>query len=158
MTEQLHFHFLLSCIGKGNGNPLHCFCLENPRDGRAWWAAVYGVAQSRTQLKGFSSSSSSTQSSSFQRSSHRMTILFLVHSSIHPSFCPTTHLSISLSYIQSVIHPVAMFSISRFIYAIKNQAATHPLTHLSIQPTACRIYARVCGYRNKYELLPPQPR
>ena len=47
-TEQLHFHFLLSCIGEGNGNPLQCSCLENPRDGEAWWAAVYGVAQSRT--------------------------------------------------------------------------------------------------------------
>ena len=50
-TERLHFHFSLSCIGEGNGNPLHCSCLENPRDGGAWWAAVYGVAQSRTRLK-----------------------------------------------------------------------------------------------------------
>ena len=46
MTERLHFHFSLSCIGEGNGNPLQCSCLENPRDGGAWWAAVYGVAQS----------------------------------------------------------------------------------------------------------------
>ena len=45
-TEWLHFHFSLSCIGEGNGNPLQCSCLENPRDGGAWWAAVYGVAQS----------------------------------------------------------------------------------------------------------------
>ena len=59
MTEWLHFHFSLSCIGGGNGNPLQCSCLENPRDGRAWWAAVYGVTQSRTQLKQLSSSSSS---------------------------------------------------------------------------------------------------
>ena len=51
MTEQLHFPFSLSRIGEGNGNPLQCSCLENPRDGGAWWAAVYGVAQSRTQLK-----------------------------------------------------------------------------------------------------------
>ena len=58
MTERLHFHFSLSCIGEGNGNPLQCSCLENPRDGGAWWAAVYGVAQSRTWLKWFSSSSS----------------------------------------------------------------------------------------------------
>ena len=56
-TERLHFHFLLSCIG-GNGNPLQCSCLENPRDGGAWWAAVYGVAKSRTRLKWLSSSSS----------------------------------------------------------------------------------------------------
>ena len=58
-TEWLHFHFSLSCIGEGNGNPLQCSCLENPRDGGAWWAAVYGVAQSRIQLKLLSSSSSS---------------------------------------------------------------------------------------------------
>ena len=51
MTEQLHFPFSLSCIGEGNGNPLQCSCLENPRDGEAWWAAVYEVAQSRTRLK-----------------------------------------------------------------------------------------------------------
>ena len=59
MTERLHFHFSLSCIGEGNGNPLQCSCLENPRDGGAWWAAVYGVAQSQTRLKRLSSSSSS---------------------------------------------------------------------------------------------------
>ena len=58
MTERLHFHFSLSCIGEGNGNPLQCSCLENPRDGGAWWAAVDGVAQSRTRLKRLSSSSS----------------------------------------------------------------------------------------------------
>ena len=51
MTERLHFYFSLSCIGEGNGNPLQCSCLENPRGGGAWWAAVYGVAQSRTRLK-----------------------------------------------------------------------------------------------------------
>ena len=58
-TERLHFHFSPSCIGEGNGNPLQYSCLEDPRDGRAWWAAVYGVAQSRTRLKRLSSSSSS---------------------------------------------------------------------------------------------------
>ena len=58
-TEQLHFHFSLSCIGEGNGNPLQCSCLENPGDGGAWWAAIYGVTQSRTRLKWLSSSSSS---------------------------------------------------------------------------------------------------
>ena len=57
-TEQLNFHFSRSCIGEGNGNPLQCSCLENPRDGEAWWAAIYGVAQSQTQLKRLSSSSS----------------------------------------------------------------------------------------------------
>ena len=61
MTEGLHFHFSLSRNGEGNGNPLQCSCLENPRDGGAWWAAIYGVAQSRTGLKQLSSSSSSLQ-------------------------------------------------------------------------------------------------
>ena len=51
MTERLHFHFSLSCIGEGNGNPLQCSCLENPRDWGAWWAAVYEVTQSWTRLK-----------------------------------------------------------------------------------------------------------
>ena len=59
-TEWLYFHFSLSCIGEGNGNPLQCSCLENPRDGGAWWAAIYGVAQSQTRLKWLSTSSSSS--------------------------------------------------------------------------------------------------
>ena len=58
-TERLHFHFSLLCIGEGNGNPLQYSCLENPRDGGAWWAAVSGVTQSWTRLKRLSSSSSS---------------------------------------------------------------------------------------------------
>jgi len=60
-TERLHFHFSLSCIGEGNGNPLQYSCLENPRDGGAWWAAVYGITQSRTRLNRLSSSSSSSR-------------------------------------------------------------------------------------------------
>ena len=55
MTEQLHFHFSLSRIGEGNGNPLQCYCLENPRDGGAWWVAIYGVIQGWKQLKRLSS-------------------------------------------------------------------------------------------------------
>ena len=57
--ERLHFHFSLSFAGEGNGSPLQCSCLENPSDRGAWWAAVYGVAQSRTRLRRFSSSSGS---------------------------------------------------------------------------------------------------
>ena len=60
-TERLPFHFSLSCIGEQNGNPLQCSCLENPRDSRAWWAAIYVVAQSRTWLKRLSSSRSRNQ-------------------------------------------------------------------------------------------------
>ena len=61
-TERLPFHFSLSCIGKGNGHPLQCSCLENPRDGWACWAAIYGVTESQTRLKRLSSSSSSSSS------------------------------------------------------------------------------------------------
>ena len=61
-TERLHFHFSLLCIGEGNDNPLQCSCLESLRDGGAWWAAIYGVARSRTRLKRLSSSSSSSSS------------------------------------------------------------------------------------------------
>ena len=50
MIERLHFDFSLSCIGEGNGNPFQCSCLENPRDGEAWWAAISGVTQSQTRL------------------------------------------------------------------------------------------------------------
>ena len=59
-TERLHFHFSLSCIREGNDNPLQCSCFENPRDGGAWWTAVYGVTQSQTRMKWLSSSSSSS--------------------------------------------------------------------------------------------------
>ena len=73
-TKRLHFHFSLWCIGEGNGNPLQCSCLENPRDRGAWWAAVYGVAQNLTRLKQLSSSSSSrrrTQESAYNWSQLR---------------------------------------------------------------------------------------
>ena len=62
MTKRLHFHFLLPCIGEGNGNPLQYSWLENPRDRGAWWAAIYEVTKSRTRLKRLSSSSSSSAS------------------------------------------------------------------------------------------------
>ena len=83
-TEQLHFHFSLSCIVEGNGNPLQCSCLENPRDRGAWWAAVCGVAQSRTRLKRLSSSSSSSILLFSTFSEHRhVSILFF------PSILPS---------------------------------------------------------------------
>ena len=67
MTERLHFHFSLSFTGEGNGNPLQCSCLENPRDGGARWAAIYGVAQGWTRLKQFSSSSTLSKISDFYK-------------------------------------------------------------------------------------------
>ena len=92
-TERLHFHFSLSCIGEGNGNPLQYSCLENPRDGGAWWTAVYGVAQSRTRLKRLSSSSSSSMSTNEKLLSSTFSLsgLQLVHGTISKclifSFC-----------------------------------------------------------------------
>ena len=83
-TERLHFHFSLSCIGEGNGNPLLCSCLENPREGGAWWAAIYEIAQSRTRLKRLGSSSSDK----------RVTLL--------PVQCVQ---SLSLSHVQSLLCP-----------------------------------------------------
>ena len=76
-SERLHFHFSLSCIGEGNGNPLQCSCLENPRDGGSWWAAIYGVAQNRTRLMRLNSSS------------------MFIHSEKHP-FAPCTSSSLAL--------------------------------------------------------------
>ena len=79
-TERLPFHLSLSCFGEGNGNPLPCSCLDNPRDGGAWWAAVYGVAQSRTRLRWLSSSSSSSRS--------RNIIVTLLNVTDIPMICP----------------------------------------------------------------------
>ena len=81
MTERLHFHFSLSCIGEGNGNPLQYSCLENPRDGGAYWAAVYGVAQSRTRLKRLSSSSSKLHKELHSRDSGCVNFTFILYMS-----------------------------------------------------------------------------
>ena len=72
-----HFHFSLSCIGEGNGNPLQCSYLENPRDGGAWWAAIYGIAQSQTRLKRLSSSSSSRGAGSHRAERLSLSLSFL---------------------------------------------------------------------------------
>ena len=77
MTEWLHFHVSLLCIGEGNGNPLQYSCLESPRDGGAWWAAIYGVAQSWIRLKRLSSSSSRHCSFTPRCSSSDSYILFI---------------------------------------------------------------------------------
>ena len=82
-TERLPFHFSLSFIGEGNGNPLQCSCLENPRDEGAWWAAVYGVAQSRTRLKRRSSSSSSA----IKVGDHWARESLYVHAQLHLTLC-----------------------------------------------------------------------
>ena len=83
-TEQLHFHFSLSCIGEGNGNPLQCSCLENPRDGGAWWAAISGIAQSQTRLKRLSS----------RLDAVLLLFLALSHYTCPPAMIPTSHFTI----------------------------------------------------------------
>ena len=104
-TDRLHFHFSLSCIGEGNGNPLQCSCLENPRDGGAWWAAVYGVAQSRTQLKQLSSSSSSSNAFRlFPITGHWLFLIYQCHKQWHnerlhtPSFLCIIGWSLSINH------------------------------------------------------------
>ena len=108
MTERLSFHFSLSYIGKGNGNPLQCSCLENPRDGGAWWAAVYGVSESRTQLKWLSSSSSSSSHDIPQESVGFLTSSFpdflcCVSVSASPARSPVfSHLASSLRGLRTI--------------------------------------------------------
>ena len=101
-TERLHFHFSLSCIGEGNGNPLQCSCLENPRDGGAWWAAIYGVAQSRTRLKRLSSSSSSFSKSFSFVSGFRFSMHFHVNSSLLIWWCFMGLLSVKVKSLSRV--------------------------------------------------------
>ena len=86
MAEWLQFHFSLSCIGEGNGNPLQCSCLENPRDGGAWWAAVYGIAQSRTWLKRLSSSSNS-RTLMYMLSWNKRFIILTIYGVMNTSLC-----------------------------------------------------------------------
>ena len=105
MTEQLHFHCSLSCTGEGNGNPLQCSCLENPRDGRAWWAAVYGVTQSWTRLKRLSSCSSSSN----------------LHSVVSNTYSSLQFNSFPMDLIPLLLHtwmPVIFATISRSKYII----------------------------------------
>ena len=83
-TERIHFHFSLSCIGEGNGNPLQCSCLENPRDRGAWWSAIYGVTQSQTRLKRLSSSSSSRNACICLRCQSMVVLEFLTLLSTNP--------------------------------------------------------------------------
>ena len=78
MTKQLHFDFSLSCIGEGNGNPLKCSCLENPRDCGAWWAAICGVTQSPIRLKRLGSGSSNLKSMVLNPQAHNAPLLLPV--------------------------------------------------------------------------------
>ena len=100
------FPFSLSCIGEGNGNPLQCSCLENPRDRGAWWAAVYGVAQNRIRLKWLSSSSSSN-----------VYMSVLLSQFVPPSPSPTVF-STSVLYFCISTHPANKFISTNFLDSI----------------------------------------
>ena len=114
MTEHLHFHFSLSCTAEANGNPLQCSCLENPRDGGVWWAAIYGVTQSRTRLKWLSSSSSSIHS--ILPSHHWQAMLWLVTQSC-PTVCDTMNCSPPGSSVYEDSPGNLMFSIENSRYS-----------------------------------------
>ena len=121
-TERLHFPFSLSCIGEGNGNPLQCSCLENPRDGGGWWTALYGVAQSQTWLKWLSSSSRSLYSLFSQDNWPERLILT---SSVSPC-------SICQGQMDKVkhIHPMKYYSAVK-----KNRVLTHALSWVNREDT-----------------------
>ena len=120
MTERLHFQFSLSFIGKGNGNPLQCSCLENPRDGEAWWAAVCGVAQSWTRLKRLSSSSSSDMYSPLSYYTdylhcpkNPLCFSYSSYSSLFPMSCITTDL----------------FTLHSFVFSGMSSSGSHTMYH-----------------------------
>ena len=113
-TEWLHFHFSLSWIGEGNGNPLQCSCLENPRDGGAWWAAVHGVAQSRTRLKRLSSSSTLQQCRGSGEKSGKETNIYL-WPMLCSALCCVVHIPSHLIIITDV-HGIFFFLSSNHVW------------------------------------------
>ena len=131
-TERLHFHFSLSCIGEGNGKPLQCSCLENPRDGGASWAAVYGVAQSRTRLKRLSSSSSSK------------TILRYIHTHTHTHIYTHTH---TYTSIHTFIHIFVYTYIICTLYYLCVQVIKESLPPGGTSPSKCRRNRELCSYQ-----------
>ena len=136
-TERLHFHFSLSCIGEGNGNPLQCSCLENPRDGEAWWAAVYGVAQSRTRLKWLSSSKSSVRlygkNKNSNKSYHCEWNAVSLRIRIH------TFLASFMSSLANFLLPFLTFSISFLKGIFPTQGLNPGLPHCRVKQTLYRL-------------------
>ena len=101
-TELLHFDFSLSRIGEGNRNLLQYSCLENPRDGGAWWAAIYAIAQSQTWLKRLSSSSSAKHSSWWDKRS--LINSFRMKVNLTQKYAPNFHYIHSLQYKSNSSH------------------------------------------------------
>ena len=126
MTERRHFHFSLSCIGEGNGNPLQCSCLENPRDGGAWWAAVSGVAQSRTRLKRLSSSSSSS-----------LLIVCEVCACSVVQSCPVLWDSMDCSHPDSSVHGISQARILEWVAMPSFRVSSWPRNQSHISCISC---------------------
>ena len=141
-TERLHFHFSLSCIGEGNGNPLQCSCLENPRDGGAWWAARYGLAQSRTRLKWLSSRS--------PQSTEQRSLWYTVGSP-----CVWVVLSHAWLYATHGLQPIRLFCgifQARILerVAISCSRYSQPRDQTQVSCTSC-VGTRVLSYCATYE-------
>ena len=137
-TERLHFHFSLSFIGEGNGNPLQCSCLENPRDREAWWAAVYGVAQSRTQLKWLSSSSSS--SLLLSANAYLFLLLILRNNVLHFILFTTIHCFNDMNHFQSQKNFWNLYShrINLLIFKKKKRNLKHK-TYFKLMKFMCLV-------------------
>ena len=140
MTEWLPIHFSLSCIGEGNGNPLQCSCLENPRDGGAWWAAVYGVALSRTRLKWLSSSSSSyTKDVWYPKHMIRCSTSLKSESEVTPS-CPTLCDHVDCSLLGSSVHGILQARILEWTAISFSRGSSQPrdqtwVSHIAGRPS-----------------------
>ena len=136
MTERLHFHFPLSCIGEGNGNPLHCSCLENPRDVVAWWAAIYRVAQSQTRLKWLSRSSSSSIYT--QRNIQFSSVQSLSHVQLFATpWIAACQASLSVTNSWSSLKPTSIKSVMPSSHLI----LCHPLFLLPSIPPSIRVFS-----------------
>ena len=150
LNWELPFHFSLSCIGEGNGNPLQCSCLENPRDGGACWAAVYGVTQSRTRLKRLSSSSSNNLGM------HSITSGFVTKVKWLPmgSESPLWHASSSLyltpaPYLHSptpFLHQPSWCSLNTSSLFLPQSYLSFPLSGSVLPPSLCKEGSSSSGF------------
>ena len=153
-TERLHFIFSLSCIGEGNDNPLQCSCLENPRDGGAWWAAISGVAQSQTRLNRLSSSSSSSRLYSLKA-------LCMLHA---PQSCTTSYQSLIATGGKATTGGVSLQMETKFCFRLHSRISTSDkLVRLLKRPQLlqlCECLKHKAAYRASqlYGKLPRQDR
>ena len=145
-TKQLHFHFSLSCIGEGNGNPLQGSCLENPRDGGAWWAAINGVTQSRTRLKWLSSSSSSLYQVYLLKLLGDLLLPLWLHMYCKYLYrCPSTPLEFRFKMAELYIHTHQEKMTKYFIYNINKKICS--VLNISYFPFRSTLYCWLCQFK-----------